>query len=338
MDYDPIGSLESIGYREREASFLYLVAVHSGYFLRRQYAQFVQRESGSVSSEFLEKAARFLHLRVIECSRGRHIYHLSSKPVYRALLDRDSPNRYIKGNAYIKSRLMVLDFILANLDVHLLEDEASKIDFFRTQCGVRFDLLPRNDFRRLTCFPDRFPIFVSSTGIPHFCFVDEGQLTPNRFKRYLRQYQPLFEALGEFALIYISDTECNVARAKAIFHRFLTPESLLGVTPSTPLGVEHFLEFLAAIQRYEEQGSASSPRDLELISEGEQLYTALEHQALLAAWKIRTTNADRIRQRFVQNSMRAVFTSVVLPHSYPLFRWRPNPLSTDGAPRARSRG
>ncbi len=29
MNYDPISSLESIGYVEREASFLYLVAVHS---------------------------------------------------------------------------------------------------------------------------------------------------------------------------------------------------------------------------------------------------------------------------------------------------------------------
>jgi hypothetical protein len=40
MDYDPISSLEATGYLEREASFLYLVAVNSGYFLRRQYLPF----------------------------------------------------------------------------------------------------------------------------------------------------------------------------------------------------------------------------------------------------------------------------------------------------------
>ena len=36
MDYDPISILQNVGYTEREAAFLYLVARHSGYFLRRQ--------------------------------------------------------------------------------------------------------------------------------------------------------------------------------------------------------------------------------------------------------------------------------------------------------------
>lgn len=327
MDYDPIASLESVGYLEREASFLYLVALHSGYFLRRQYCQFVQRGPGGVGTKFIEKAVYMRYLRVIEGNRNGHLYHLSLKSPYEALLGRDSPNRRIYGNASIKSRLMVLDFVLANLDAHLLAEETGKVEFFRTQCGVPTELLPRNDFTRRACFPDRFPILVSNTGIPRFCFVDEGQLTPARFQRYLQQYKPLFEALGEFELIYIADTESSVARAKALFHRLLTPDSLLGVTPSTPLGVEHFLEFLAASRRYDEQGSLSSARDLELLREGRQLYTELEHLALQAAWKMQSTNADRIRQRFVQNSMRAAFTSVVLPYGYPLFRWKPNPSS-----------
>jgi hypothetical protein len=35
--YDPIPELQKLGYTEREAAFLYLVGIHSGYFLRRQY-------------------------------------------------------------------------------------------------------------------------------------------------------------------------------------------------------------------------------------------------------------------------------------------------------------
>jgi hypothetical protein len=321
MDYDPIASLESIGYLEREAAFLYLVAVHSGYFLGRQYNRFVRR-APSVSTKFIGKAVSLRHISVIECGWRRRIYHLTSTAVYQALVGRDSANRKVSGDANIKCRLMILDFLLLNLGVHLLEDEGRKVDFFRIQCGIRAELLPRSYIKRWTYFRDRFPILISKRGTPRFCFVDEGQLTSTRFKRYLKQYQPLFEALGEFELIYISDTESNFARAKTLFHRFLTPDSLLGVTPSTPLGVEHFLEFLAASQRYEEQGSASSARDLELISEGGRLYTALEHQALQAAWKIQSTNADRIRQRFVHNSIHATFTTVALPYSYPLSMWR----------------
>lgn len=330
MDYNPIASLESIGYLEREASFLYLVAIHSGYFLSRQFRHFVKWESGALSTRFLEKASRVHHIRVIECGRGHHIYHLTSKPVYAALGRCDSQNRRIKGDAHIKSRLMVLDFILGNLSANLLEDEASKIDFFTTQCGIRSELWPRSYAGRLMYFSDGFPILVSRTGIPRFTFFDEGQVTATRFERYLEQYQPLFEALGEFELIYLADTESNSARAKASFNRFLPPDRLLGVTSVTPLGVDHFLEYLAASQRYDTKGGITSARDLEVLREGEHLYTSLEHRALQAAWEIKSTNADRIRQRFLQNSPRASFTTVVLPYSYPIFSLRQTKSSQQG--------
>ena len=330
LNYDPISSLESIGYAAREASFLYLVAVHSGYFVRRQFCQFVQGERGALPTRFLEKARRLHHIRIIECGRGRHIYHLISKPVYAALVGRDSQNRRIKGDAHIKSRLMVLDFVLANLGANVLEDEANKADFFSTQCGVSKDLLPNSYAGRLMYFSDGFPILVTSSGVPRFTFFDEGQVTSTRFERYLRQYQPLFEALGEFELVYLSDTESSSARATATFNRFLPADRLRGVTSATPLGVEHFLEYLAASQRYEAKGSVTSARDLEVLREGEHLYTSLEHRALQAAWNNQSTNADRIRQRFLQKSLRATFTAVVLPYSYPIYSMGQKVSSQEG--------
>lgn len=326
MNYDPISSLEAIGYLEREASFLYLVAVHSGYFLSRQFCQFVNQVSGALATRFLEKASRFHHIRVIECGRRRHIYHLTSKPVYEALGHSDSQNRRIKGDAHIKARLMVLDFILANLGSNLLEDEASKVDFFTTQCGVAAELLPRSYAGRLMYFSDGFPIFVTNTGIPKFTFFDEGQVTASRFERYLEQYQRLFEALGEFELIYLADKASNSARATAAFHRFVPPDWLHGVTSMTPMGVEHFIEYLTASQRYEVKGGVSSARDLEVLREGEHLYVSLEHRALQAAWNIQSTSLDKIRRRFSQNSLRPTFNTVVLPYSYPIFsgHWSPS--------------
>ena len=41
-----IQALQRLGYTEREAAFLCLAALHGGYFLRRQYAQFLGREDG----------------------------------------------------------------------------------------------------------------------------------------------------------------------------------------------------------------------------------------------------------------------------------------------------
>jgi hypothetical protein len=330
MDYDPIVSLESIGYLEREASFLYLVAVHSGYFLRRQYYRFAGREGGTLVAQLLKKALLRHHVRVIECGHGWHVYHLTSKPVYEALGRKDSQNRRIKGDGHIKSRLMVLDFILSNLGASPLEDEFSKVDFFTTQCGVRRELLPRSYAGRLMYFSDGFPILVINAGVPQFTFFDEGQVTSTRFKRYLRQYQPLFDALGEFELIHVTDTESNTSRARVAFNRFLPTDRLRGVTSMTPMGVEHFLEYLTASQRYEMRGSVTSARDLEVLREGEKLYTSLEHRALQAAWNNQSTNADRIRQRFLQKSLRATFTTVVLPYSYSIDATQRQPRPEDG--------
>jgi hypothetical protein len=318
MDYDPISSLEAIGYLEREASFLYLVAVHSGYFLRRQYNRFAGRDGGTALDRMLRKAERHNHIQVIECGRGWHIYHLKSKTLYTALERPHSQNRRIKGDAHIKSRLMVLDFVLAHLSANMLVEEVNKVDFFTTQCGVRSELLPRSHAGRLMYFSDGFPILVSNTGIPRFTFFDEGQVTATRFERYLKQYQPLFAALGEFELIFVADTVSNSARAKATFNRFLPADRLRGVTPMTPLGVDHFLEFLAVRQQSEVGGRGVLSSDLKTLREGESLYTSLEHQALYSAWKAGSTTVEKVRQRFLQSSMRVTFSTVVLPYHYPL--------------------
>jgi hypothetical protein len=329
MDYDPISSLEAIGYLEREASFLYLVAVHSGYFLRRQYNRFAGRDGGTALDRMLRKADRHNHIQVIECGRGWHIYHLKSKTLYAAIERPHSQNRRIKGDAHIKSRLMVLDFVLAHLSANMLVEEVNKVDFFTTQCGVRSELLPRSHAGRLMYFSDGFPILVSNAGVPRFAFFDEGQATASRFERYLKQHQPLFAALGEFELVFVSDTESNSARAKATFGRFLPADRLRGVTAVTPLGVDHFLEYLAVRQQSEVGGRGVLSSDLKTLREGESLYTSLEHQALYSAWKAGSTTVEKVRQRFLQTSMRVTFSTVVLPYRYPLDPAKPEPHSDE---------
>ena len=44
--------------------FLYLVAVHSGYFLRRQFDYFIDRNKGAMVMRFLEKARRAGHVEI----------------------------------------------------------------------------------------------------------------------------------------------------------------------------------------------------------------------------------------------------------------------------------
>jgi hypothetical protein len=266
---------------------------------------------------------------VIECGQGWHIYHLASQSLYSALERPGSQNRRIKGDAHIKSRLMVLDFVLAHLSANILEDEAGKVDFFTTQCGVRSELMPRSYSGRLIYFPDGFPILVSNAGVPRFTFFDEGQVTATRFERYLKQYQPLFAALGAFELTFIADNENNSARAKAAFGRFLPADRMRGVTPMTPLGVDHFIRFLAVRQQSEVGGRGVLSSDLQTLREGENLYTSLEHLALYSAWKLGSTSEEKIRQRFLRTSLRVEFSTVVLPYRYPVDVQRQTQLSDE---------
>jgi hypothetical protein len=106
MSYDAINNLTGCGYSEREAAFLYIVAVHSGYFLRRQFNQFVARERGAIATHFLRRAAELGHVTEMPCAEKRIIYHLSGKQVYGMMGPRDSQSRRIKSPREILRRLM----------------------------------------------------------------------------------------------------------------------------------------------------------------------------------------------------------------------------------------
>ncbi len=317
--YDPIPMLENAGYTEQEAAFLYLVAVHSGYFLRRQFSRFVQRDRGGLADKFIQKTLHLGHLQVIECGQARHVYHLTSRPVYQIILRRDSQHRRFKGFGYVQSRLLILDFVLDNLSDAILEDEASKVDFFATQHGIRSELLPRGWAGRAVLFPDGYPIFVSPEGAPRFTFFEDGSVTLTRFERYLDQYRQLFSALRTFELIYLSEVEKSFPLARSAFASHFTETQIAGVGEQTPLGVEHFLHYLRAREIHEIQNWPMTERDLKVLDEGEPIYASLEHQALYAAWKMHSTSAEKIRQRFVQPGPQTKFTTVALPYIYPLF-------------------
>ncbi len=118
--------------------------------------------------------------------------------------------------------------------------------------------------------------------------------------------------------------------AKAAFERCFPADRMRGVTPLTPKGVDHYLKFLRARQFFEAEGGGVLTSELQLLREGESLYTTLEHQALYAAWKTGATNTAKIRERFQQTALRLTFTTTVLPYSYPIYTLRQDGQSEEG--------
>src|SRR5260370_8749860 len=141
VQYDAIDTMRCLGYSERQASFIYTVAVHSGYFLRRQFNFAVQRRRGWIAANFLVKAKRAGHVREIQCAPGRLLYQLCAKQIYRIVGQKNSRNRRAKSPREVRRRLIMLDYVLVHLrDQEFLETDASRCKFF-AQIGAKDDVL-----------------------------------------------------------------------------------------------------------------------------------------------------------------------------------------------------
>lgn len=224
MTIDPIPAIEALGYTPREAAFLYLVAAHSGYFLRRQFDYFIDRTKGAIARNFLAKAQTAGHIEVIEYARGWRVYHLLSRSIYRLLKMPESQNRHRKGDASIRSRLIMLDYVLENReDEHYLLAPEEKLDFLAQQRRInpsfyqdsKGQLLPVIKFSLISLENRERP----ASSLVRFLFVDEGLLTMTKFARILEELEPLLCALRNFELIYGANSDRNFERAGSEFWR-----------------------------------------------------------------------------------------------------------------------
>ena len=110
---DRVRALESLGLTPRQTRFIALVALHSGYCLRRQYSAFAGIRYGKNVCDFLEAlVARRLAKRFTQRADRGHIYHLQARALYRALGEPEHRNRREASAALIARKIMVLDFVL----------------------------------------------------------------------------------------------------------------------------------------------------------------------------------------------------------------------------------
>jgi hypothetical protein len=322
--YDPIPELRKLGYTEREAAFLYLVGIHSGYFLRRHYLAFIEREDGAMVQRFLQKVVELQHVHPVEYAAGRHIYHLKSKLIYRILGQEDSQNRRVKGDRQIQARLMQVDYLLDHFGEQFLETSGRKVAFFQQKLRVPLESLPQTRYGNngtVSYFPDRFPIAVKqesgqSTPLVTLVFIDDGLRSISAFVRWLEQCAHLLKALRRADVIYVSGNSRNFDDAEREFLRRFPPNS---VTQEVPRGVEHFLAYLQIRTRYDRKTGGFSMDEMHTLREGMELYTSLEKQALLAAWEMGSTTEAKIRARFEPQSRQISIHGYPLEYDYPIW-------------------
>ena len=231
-----IRSLRELGYTEREAEFLCIVAIHSGFFLQRQFMQFVDVAGRGPATYFIKKAIQNKHVREHLPERGtQKVYHLFSRTIY-ATLGREN-SRHRKAGRYgllekAAVRTLGLDFVLSHLGCQFLEEEADKVAYFTRGKGMSADALPATVYRgqygteTRHYFVENFPIFLAGDdhlSSVNFTYIEDDIRSLQTFASFVRRYRPLFDGLdGNFKLIFVSNSTRSFQSAKQIFVNVLS--------------------------------------------------------------------------------------------------------------------
>ena len=167
---EDISILKSFGYTEREAGFLYLVAIHSGYFTQRQFTEFGSIKPGGIVTAFTNKLVARGHASEHRYQNNAHVFHFHYKGMYSAIDREDLRNRRAHTFEYMKSRLAILDFVLGHLEHDYLEGEAEKVQYFEEKFQIQRKDMPGRTYRgankdpdTIRHFVDKFPLFLDST-------------------------------------------------------------------------------------------------------------------------------------------------------------------------------
>lgn len=220
-----VHALKRLGYTETEACFLYIVGTHSGYFTAQQYLDFARVRRGYRSDALTRKLLANNHASAEIYQKNARVYHLFSRKVYTAIGKENVRNRRKHEFQFIKTRLLALNFILANQQHEYFETEEDRVLYFTGTLGIEKQLLPaklylglRNHAITIRYFVDKFPMFLAAgSSILTFTYISAEAETLTAFLTHLQHHLPLFRSLQQFNFLFLSPCEPLFAKARALF-------------------------------------------------------------------------------------------------------------------------
>jgi hypothetical protein len=340
-----IAALQALGYTEIEARFLYIVATHSGYFAPRQYLSFCGAKWGYRTDHFLEKLECRGHVYWREYQGAGGVYHLFSKPLYAQIGRENLRNRRRHSVEFIKTRLLLLDFILANPQHDYLETEQDKLRYFCEQLQVPKTSLPAKAYAgssrtepTLRYFVDKYPLFLdasnaSSSPVVTFSYVDPGYAGLAGFANHLSAYQPLFRCLAGFRFVYISHSTTHFLLAEERFSTQIRCPLLADI--STEILRYFRLRKAWEMKRY----GLFSNDEIEWLNEATRRFHGERFDVLYAEWFSGHVTDKTVLREFAQSSPRkqVQFTTFLVSKSRPSQPVREKGQKRASAPHFRSK-
>jgi len=301
-------ALRRFGYTAREASFLATAALHSGYFLARQFLP----ARGKAADQFCRKVLNLAHGTAVSYVNRTRLFHLSAKPIYAALGQSDNRHRRRRDPDQIVAKLMALDFVLQHPGFDFLPTEDDKLRFFLGERGLSKSALPTKIYagkgsNTSRFFVDKYPIRLDpATGKIAFCFIDDNLFVGLGFSTWLTQYAPLIRALGNDAeVVYVAACAEVFRDASRLFVAQFPSTS----APESP----DLLAYFETRKRLEiTQFRGSSKAEIDAYKAVRRAYIAPRFEALYTAWLGSTPQSSAA-------SPRATFSTFQLPFAYRLF-------------------
>jgi hypothetical protein len=296
-----LSALETLGYTAAEAGFLYLVATYSGYFLPRQFNAFAQTSRGERSHRFTDKLESRGHATWREYLNVGGVYHLSSKTVYRQIEREHLRNSRRHSSEFIRTRLILLDFILAHQGHQYLETEQEKLDYFCREKSVPRTVLPARSYEAVSpaeptvrYFVDNFPLFLDSSQSPGapvltLSYVDPGKAKLAGFRNHLYAYTPLFRHLGDFRFLYISNSSVRFLQAEECFTSLVTTSLQQNVS----LELIRYFRLRAAWDA--KQYGKLSNEDIEWLERSNLRFKKQDIEHLYASWLANQLTEEELR-------------------------------------------
>jgi hypothetical protein len=298
-----LDALKALGYTGPEAGFLYLVATHSGYFVARQFLGFTGSHWGKRTTTFWAKLHAQKHARTECFPKSGAIYHLFSRRLYRQIGRENLRNRREHEIEFIRQRIAMLDFVLANPERAYLETEPEKVCFFCQQLKVPNYFLPAKTYHgqrdsqpTIRYFVDKFPMFVDAEPFPSpvvtFTFIQGSEASMTEFVHHLEAYLPLFRQLSEFRFLYLARADSHFQVAKELFDSLVT-------IPLQSDAAGDIVRYFAIRKAWDlRQYSSLSEADLIFRNHGKVRFVGDRFEHLYRGWKAGRVTESNIRHEF----------------------------------------
>jgi len=229
---------------------------------------------------------------------------LYSRKLYAQLGHENLRNRRRHRLEAIRTRLLGLDFILANQGYEYLETEAEKVTYFCDQLHIEKACLPvklymggRTSQPTLRYFVDKFPLFLSSprpsfSPVVTFSYVDPGLETLTGFVTHLGQYEPLFRELAEFRFVYVSNTPAHFEKATEIFN------SAVKIPLESDIAADLIRYFRARSIWNSSEFRTVSKAELLFFNEAKRRFAGDRFETLFKNWKAGRITEAELRAEF----------------------------------------